>query len=563
MDTVLKVPNKLSLWRLLGRVHLFGLVVWFAIDLVRTLSYAVQSWGLLSGLSDAVFVFRLGEALVVLPLGVFLLGTRREQAFLLQARWIIWLGALLAGLSFLGLRGRIIWAILAPVVAGIGLVYPWLLSWTKSRLSRILGWLSLGILILLHLASYASGFLFHGYVLIPYPSAYPKPAAGRDGRWQQDVRYLGEELARLHKDPYHTISEEVYWQQLKELEEAVPGLSDSQIVVEMMRIVASVGDAHTGLSAWNTGALHGVPIDLRWYSDGLYVRGIGEEYPAGIGRRVVKIGALDAEQVYTRLLPLISYENELWARLQSSNLFHIYEVLEAVGAVDGGDPVTLTLEDGPGEEFSMDISPLENGEMVDFLNAEEFPAYYKSKPELPFWFEYREITKTLYFRYSACVDLTGFRSTMQELWELVEQQPVERLVVDLRGNGGGNSLQFERYFLPRLRKHPQLDDPERLFVLIDRGTFSSASDNAAQMRMSSRATFIGEPTGGSPNGYGEVRRFRLPNSQVQVSYSTKYFKNMDTDLTTIEPDIQVDMPAQAVFSGRDPLLEGLIPQENW
>jgi C-terminal processing protease CtpA/Prc len=135
--------------------------------------------------------------------------------------------------------------------------------------------------------------------------------------------------------------------------------------------------------------------------------------------------------------------------------------------------------------------------------------------------------------------------------------------VDLRGNGGGNSLQFERYFLPGLQKHPQLNDPEHLFVLIDRGTFSSASDNAAQMRMSSRATFLGEPTGGSPNGYGEVRRFRLPNSQVQVTYSTKYFKNIDTDLTTIEPDIRVDMPAEAVFSGRDPLLEGLIPQEDW
>jgi hypothetical protein len=563
MDTVLKVPNKPSLWSLLGRVHLLGLVVWFTMDLVRTLSYALLSWGLLSGLSDAVFVFRLGEALVVLPLGVFLLGTRREPAFLWRARWIIWLGALLAGLSFLGLRGRIDWAVLALVVAGIGLLYPWLLSWTKSRLSRGLGWLSFGVLLLLHLASYAGGFLFHGYVLIPYPSAYPKPAASRDGRWQQDVRYLGEELARLHKDAYHTISEDVYWQQLRGLEEAVPALSDSQIVVEMMRIVASVGDAHTGLSAWNTGALHGVPVDLRWYSDGLHVRGIGEAYPAGIGRRVVKIGALDAEQVYTRLLPLISYETELWARLQSSNLFRIYEVLEAVGAVDGGDPVTLTLDDGSGGEFSMDISPLGTGEMVDFLNAEEFPAYYKSKPELPFWFDYREETKTLYFRYSACVDLTGFRSTMQELWELVEQQPVERLVVDLRGNGGGNSIQFERYFLPGLKKHPQLDDPERLFVLIDRGTFSSASDNAAQMRMSSNATFIGEPTGGSPNGYGEVRRFKLPNSQVQVTYSTKYFKNMDTDLTSIEPDIRVDMPAQAVFSGRDPLLEGLIPQENW
>jgi C-terminal processing protease CtpA/Prc len=152
---------------------------------------------------------------------------------------------------------------------------------------------------------------------------------------------------------------------------------------------------------------------------------------------------------------------------------------------------------------------------------------------------------------------------MQDLWDLVERQPVQRLVVDLRGNGGGNSLQFERYFMPGLKKYPHLDDPERLFVLIDRGTFSSASDNAAQLRIDSRATFVGEPTGGSPNGYGEVRSFRLPNSEAQVFYSTRYFMNMDTDITSIEPDLLVEVPSRAVFSGRDPVLEQLLPQENW
>ena len=563
MDAAVDVRKISRVWTWLGWALLLALALWYAIDVVRTMVYAMQSWGLLRGLSDALFAYRMGEALIVLPLSAYLMAAGRNAAFLHRGRWVIWAGALLAGISFLGLSGRIGWAPLAPVTAGIGALTPWLGGQNKGRIRRALGWLMLGLLVLIHLASYAAGFLFHGYALLPYPSSHPRPAVTRNERWQQDVRFLGEELARLHMKPYHSISEITYWEQIEQLENAIPDLSDTQLLVEMMRIVASVGDAHTRFSAWDTGLLHGLPMDLRWYSDGLYVRGVGQAYPEALGKRVLKIGSLEVEEVYARLLPLISYENEPWARLNSSNLLNIYEVVEAIGAVDDSRAVTLTLQDEAGEHFSIEIVPLDTGQSVDFLNAEDDPAYYKGKPELPFWFDYREASQTLYFRYSACVDPAGFRRTMQEMWTLVEQQPVERLVVDLRGNGGGNSLQFDRYFMTGLKKHPQLDDPQRLFALIDRGTFSSASDNAARLRIDSRATFVGEPTGGSPNSYGEVRRFRLPNSGAQVSYSTKYFTNMDTDITSIEPDLQVPVPAAAVFSGQDPVLEQLIPQESW
>ena len=563
MAEALRTKRLSSFLAWLGWAHLLGLAIWFCIDLLRTLLFAVRSWGWLSGISDAVFIYRLGEALIALPLGAYLLAAGLRPDLLRRARWLIWAGALLTGLSFLGLQGRIGWAVLALVLASLGLLAPWLARLLKPRLGRGAGWSALGLLVLLHLAGYTGGFLFHGYALAPYPSAPPRPALTRDARWQQDVRFMGEELARLHKNPYHTLAEQDYWAAFQRLEAQVPHLSDAEIVVEMMRLAASVGDAHTGLSAWNTGLLHGVPIDLRWYSDGLFVRGVGEAYPAALAKRVLQIGPLSAKEAYARLLPYISHENHSWALLQSSNLFNIYEVLQTVGAVDQVEDVALTLQDASGAEQVIEIAPLEQGQRVQFLNAEDPPAYYKSKPEQPFWFEYLDASQTLYFRYAACQDMLNFRSLMTELWDAVDEYQPERLLVDLRSNGGGNSLQFEWFFMPGLKKHPYLDDPARLYVLIDRGTFSSASDNAAHLRLNTRATFVGEPTGGRPNAYGEVRRFRLPNSGAQVLYSTKYFQIMEGDPPTIQPDVHVQPPAGAVFSARDPVLELVLPEEIW
>ena len=552
----------IRLW--LGLIVLAGLAFWFAYDLVGTLSFAVQSWGL-AGIADAVLAYRLGEALVVLPLAAVLLVAGRDTGFLPRWHWVMWTGALLSGVAYLGLAGRVAWAPLALLLAGLGLLLPWWrLVLSSGCAARAAAWTGLAGLLILHLSGYAAGFLFHGYTVVPYPAAFSRPAAGRDERWQQDLRYLSSELVRLHKNAFHTLPEDAYRAQNERLEAAIPGLTDWQIAVEMMRAVASVGDAHTEFSVPGSLPRHVIPVDLRWYGDGLFVHGISEVYPQALGARVVKLGSLTADEAYQAVLPLISHENDSWARLKSSHYLNVTEILEAVGIVPEVGAVAFTLSDDSGVEFTITVAPLDPGQKVDYLSARTRPAFYLSRPGEPFWYEYRADSRSLYFRYAACIDPLGFRATLAEMWQLADEHPADRLIVDLRDNGGGNSLQFERWFIPGLQARPALDTPDRLFVLIDKGTFSSASDNAAYMRTHSRATFLGEPTGGKPNSYGEVRSFKLPNSKARVFYSTNYFTTLaGSDPLSIEPDIFIVPRAAEVFAGRDPVLEYILPEEGW
>ena len=69
---------------------------------------------------------------------------------------------------------------------------------------------------------------------------------------------------------------------------------------------------------------------------------------------------------------------------------------------------------------------------------------------------------------------------------------------------------------------------------------------------------VGEPTGGKPNSYGEVRSFRLPNSGLRVMYSTKYFQMLETDPPAVEPDITVELTAADRFGGHDPVLARIL-----
>ena len=69
------------------------------------------------------------------------------------------------------------------------------------------------------------------------------------------------------------------------------------------------------------------------------------------------------------------------------------------------------------------------------------------------------------------------------------------------------------------------------------------------------AILIGEETSGSPNHFGEVKTLTLPNTHIQVKYSTKYFELINSDSKTIVPDVKLEPSIEDFLAGRDPILE--------
>ena len=69
-------------------------------------------------------------------------------------------------------------------------------------------------------------------------------------------------------------------------------------------------------------------------------------------------------------------------------------------------------------------------------------------------------------------------------------------------------------------------------------------------------SWVGEPSGSPPNEYGEIKDFTLPNSKIDVQYTTKYFRLLpNSDPQTLEPDLPVHRSIADFLSGRDPVLD--------
>jgi hypothetical protein len=146
----------------------------------------------------------------------------------------------------------------------------------------------------------------------------------------------------------------------------------------------------------------------------------------------------------------------------------------------------------------------------------------------------------------------------RELFEFLDDHPVERLVIDLRQNGGGDFFMGRKHLIKPIVERPAINQKGKLFVLIGRQTFSAAMVNAIDFRKETNATLVGEPIGERPNSYSENDEMTLPSSRLVVSYSTRYYQFLEQDVPAVMPDQRVDPSWEAYKSGRDPAMDWVL-----
>ncbi len=391
-----------------------------------------------------------------------------------------------------------------------------------------------------------------------------KAALSPADRWREDLRFLATHLPAVHKNLFFKVTREQFEKQVDELDKRIPTLREDQILVGFAKLVASMGDEHTGIHADPAGLTY-LPLGFYWFTDGVFVVAAGDQYRSALRCRVEKIANTDVEQAMSQLASLVAHANDAQVRNAAPSLLSKTQYLTGLGIAEHANKIRLELQCADVQPPKLEVVPVKDtgaAKMIPAYDASDSPPLYLSKPKSSFWAEYLPEHNTIYFQYDRCANspeesLAEFEAGLRKL---IEEHQSSRLVIDLRDNGGGNSALLDP-FIDWLKSNERVNVKGRLFVIVGRRTFSSAVLNALRLRGETQAVFVGEPTGGRPNHYGEVQTFRLPNSGLEVSYSTKYFKHSDKDEPTIRPDVLVELTSDDYFSGRDPVLDAVFGYE--
>ncbi|HEX2062160.1 MAG TPA: S41 family peptidase [Thermoanaerobaculia bacterium] len=337
--------------------------------------------------------------------------------------------------------------------------------------------------------------------------------------WNADFTHLLTELPKMHPNPWHITTREAFVGEIDKLRARVPEMQDHEVAVELARIIATIGDGHTRLTlpldpgygffqghaktAPAKIAFHAVPERYVILSNGLFTTD---------GKRVTRIGRLSAEEAIAAVMPVAHGDNEMQKKEVAAGYLAVPEVLHARGVIGSLDEVE-TMQPRP-------------------------------RPQTKPWsFEHLPEKKAVVFTFNEAANTKeeSLAQFSERMFRFIDEHPVEKLVIDLRNNYGGNGS-LNRAVLHGLIRSKKLQAPGSVFVLIGRRTFSAAIFFLVDLEQHTHAIFVGEPTGGAPNGYGDSRRLVLPESGVTVRISTLYWQKSDPrdKRTTIEPHVDIE-----------------------
>jgi hypothetical protein len=409
--------------------------------------------------------------------------------------------------------------------------------------------------------------------VVPASPTAPTVAAAR----RADLDQLLERLVALHPNPFLDEGEAVFRARLEALADRAGELTEAGFLVGVMDLMGHRDrDGHSG--AWamaQTGErLHAWPIWMLEFPDGLRIVAAREPYEDLVGARVLAVGGTPVDDAWTAVAPLVPSDNPTNLRANLPMYLTLPEVLGELDLLRPG-AAALTVEDADGSprDVELDALPIEAFRDWVFGRYEGFPIGLPPDPDglavqrhrsAIFWSEPLDGGGT-YIGFNQVQTTRGpdgitMATATDDVHRAINAGATEPVIVDMRNNPGGNNTTFWP-FRSALERHAT-ERPGSVAVIAGRGTFSAAGNFVTELEAGDAGAsihLVGEPPGGGPNIYGDVRVVTLEHSGIVVLISTRYHeRRAGDDRLEVDPDIAVELTWEDVVAGRDPVLDAAV-----
>jgi len=378
-----------------------------------------------------------------------------------------------------------------------------------------------------------------------------------------DVQLAAQHLRDDHPNVFHDLAPARFDAAVADLTGRADGLSQDELLVGLMRLAALPGvrDGHTGifpLDPDNRRVLHAYPTRFYTFSDGVYV--VGQADGADLLRaRLIAVNGHPLDELLAAVRPLVPHDNDSTLTLRETTYLNTPEVLHGLHLVPHVGPTVFTFERG-GVVFQKTLAPMTVDEYERLIGDLVHPLIpqaitgrvpvYVSLRNTRLWATKLASGRIYYLDYN---EVTGDTyPAAQRLLKAAKNKKLRAVIVDLRNNGGGNNQTYH----PLVSAIERVSRTKRVVVLISRVTFSAAENFATELEFVAHPLFVGEPSGGSPNLYGDTVQTLLPTSGLMLRVAHIYWElsSPDDARVAIDPQVPVPLSSADFFAGRDPVL---------
>jgi hypothetical protein len=317
-------------------------------------------------------------------------------------------------------------------------------------------------------------------------------------KYEEDLNFLLKELEKRHICFYFYHSKEEILELKNKLIKLYP-LDNIYNLYYVANYIISVTldkyDQHTKLLPF----FKMLPININYIDGRLYI--MNSTPTEAKLKYIKKINGIDINELlneYKLIVPRSTPENYILNLRSSYNSILNMFILKTLPSIDKSC-----------SEFEIELS---DGSILKYNYKEKYPYPNKTNKEN---LSYEIIDNSIIkIHYDYCFDKSN---AMQYLIYSLKSMNYTKYIIDIRGNPGGNSDTIEPLIEFLNNKDYQI------VTLVDNCVFS-AGRWAIESLKKIGSKFIGTKIGMPSNSFGNIGEpIYLPNSQLKLMYSTKYF----------------------------------------
>ncbi|WP_281515152.1 S41 family peptidase [Phocaeicola sartorii] len=390
-------------------------------------------------------------------------------------------------------------------------------------------------------------------------------------------------------------------------------LADFQLRIN--ELLVFLQDAHTFV---NIEPLSLYPFSVRYFNGSFYLYSISSRYKNVTGKVITSMGGMDIIDIHKKLAGMLPAENKIKAGITGSHFLNNPSLIKRLG-IDG-DVLEIVFSDGDRINIDKENGTNNQPDQMTVIKPNSVTA------RQPVPYHYRIIDSICYFQFNEMFDsytyqlgcqLSGetpdeniihslpfFTEFLEHMIQDMNQKGVSLLVVDMRYNGGGNSLlgnmllealnihlsdieSYRTYIRPSsflkefypflLDKSAEMNDKTlaeqnqdrrmgkevplskhkytgKVVFIQGQNTFSSANYLLTTVKDNHLFPIIGMPTSQKPTCYGDIIPISLPFTGTKGYVSHSFFRRPDSLLdeeTTLMPDTLINTSVADYLKGVD------------
>lgn len=440
---------------------------------------------------------------------------------------------------------------------------------------------------------------------------------------KEDLATMRRHLETVHAGLYTYSSKEKLDQQFKAIEQQLnQPMRDIEFYRLLAPILESIGNGHTnigpsdGFLNYHRTQLKLFPVSVKWINSSLYIfLDLSTPFEMPIGSKILSINGHRADSLFAAMRKSFTRDGYNLTgpnRRLAGRFRHHY-------SYQFGNPDTfyMTVEESNAEVSQVKVAAEDYQIILDNYQKRYADQLEDDEPLLGLKIEGKTATMTIQTFSTGYVKKQGqnFKKFLDDAFLQIDQAGVEHLIIDMRGNGGGdpeptiqlfaylhdkpftfykeistitrnipdNRMYKDKIFLQELvfplrtkrdgdifhvkgiagTKESQALQPHyggKVYVLIDGNSFSATGEMTAILKEHDRVVFIGEEAGGNPvqNTSGIMLRLVLPHTKVNVINPAILWKMNVTFENTghgVIPDHVVEPSIEEVIEGKDVVME--------